>query len=366
MEAKRKLPERFCAFINRDVANENETKKISVVLRVYILIMCTYLVCQGILLLVGGDWLVILPDMLFFAIYLLCFTLTYRRRTTLAVNITLILTIFWILFYLYLMGWDCGVQHYLFVVLVFICVTSLKGARYKIALATVLCILRIGLYLWCKTVDPIILLNPTMSLLHQMLNTITIFASTTGVVLAFSMDNISTEKKLMDYNDKVLKMASVDPLTKLYNRRAISAYLEQLVETSKRAGTGFTVAMGDIDFFKKVNDTYGHEAGDEVLRTIGAQLLEFMSEKGRPARWGGEEFLLIFENANGDDVFALLDQFRHRLKKKPIPYNDQEIFITMTFGMEEYDFSSDMERCIKRADEKLYMGKTAGRNRVIF
>lgn len=366
METEKKLPERFFAFINRDVENENETKKVSVILRVYSLIMCSYLVCQGILLPASGNWPALLPDILFFAIYLLCFALTYRQRTALAINIALAATLLWILFYLYLLGWDCGVQHYMFVLLVFVCVTSRKSASYKIVFASALCALRIGLYLWNKTVEPVIVLNSGMALLHQTLNTITIFICTTAVLLAFSMDNISTEKKLMDYNDKILRMASVDPLTKLYNRRAIDTYLEHLVESSRKAGTGFTVAMGDIDFFKKVNDTYGHEGGDEVLRTIGAKMLEFMSMKGRPARWGGEEFLLIFENANGDEAFAQLDQFRHQLKKMPIPYNNQEIFITMTFGMEEYDFSSDIERCIKRADEKLYMGKTAGRNRVIF
>ena len=126
------------------------------------------------------------------------------------------------------------------------------------------------------------------------------------------------------------------------------------------------IAMGDIDFFKKVNDTYGHDAGDLILRDISDLLVAFMGDRGLVSRWGGEEFLLVFIDLNGDEVFTELDTFLHRLAKRSFDFKGTDISVTMTFGVSEYDAGPDFTKTIKEADEKLYIGKQSGRNRVIF
>ncbi len=357
---------RVWTFIDKDVENANETKKASVIMRLYTLIMCAYFVCQTVLLVMYGNYIIALAGVLFFFIYLLGFAVTYMNETRIALNYAEFTTIIWIILYIYLLGWDCGVQHFLFVLLAFICVTSHRGAIYKGIIAASLCIFRIILYAWCKLNIPVMVLETSAGVAYQIINTIAIFGELTMIMIFFSQDSIAMEKKLMDYNEEVRYMASVDPLTKLYNRRAIMGYINDLTNEKRSEKKWFSIAIGDIDFFKKVNDTYGHDAGDEVLKMIADILAVTMEGKGRAARWGGEEFLLIFENANGDEAFIELENLRMKLQRKKIKYGDKDISITMTFGVEEYDFGRDVEMTINSADKKLYMGKSSGRNKVVY
>ena len=91
-----------------------------------------------------------------------------------------------------------------------------------------------------------------------------------------------------------------------------------------------------------------------------------MKKRGIVARWGGEAFLLVFEGINGDEAALALEDLRDRIAKTKIFYGEQELRVTMTFGIEEYDFRAGIDKIINEADKKLYMGKEAGRNRVVF
>lgn len=155
-----------------------------------------------------------------------------------------------------------------------------------------------------------------------------------------------------------------DALTSLCNRRSGDKKLRQVMETSATKGTPFCVAIGDIDFFKKVNDTYGHECGDVVLQTIASIMRSHMHRIGTVARWGGEEFLLIFENMNLDTALASLNQLMNTIRAAECQYDGQTIKVTMTFGMVLGD-AEDAGKNLRIADEKLYAGKTGGRNRIV-
>ena len=124
--------------------------------------------------------------------------------------------------------------------------------------------------------------------------------------------------------------------------------------------------MGDIDFFKKVNDTRGHDCGDYVLKTLSGVFDEFMKDKGYVSRWGGEEFVFIFRDMNGDVAYPLLENLRKKIEKMDFEFFNHKFNITMTFGMEEYSPMFGSEEAIKKADEKLYIGKESGRNQVVF
>jgi len=94
--------------------------------------------------------------------------------------------------------------------------------------------------------------------------------------------------------------------------------------------------------------------------------MEEMDERNFVARWGGEEFLLLFPECNGDDAFIKLEDIRRRIKEMKIRKDDVEIGVTMTFGLAEYDFNNDLTAILKEADEKLYQGKEQGRDKIIF
>ena len=156
-----------------------------------------------------------------------------------------------------------------------------------------------------------------------------------------------------------------DTLTELNNRRFADKRLKQTQMQADIHGTHFVVAIGDIDFFKSVNDTYGHECGDIVLKQVAAVLKKHMLGKGFVARWGGEEFLFLYDNADLDDARKETELLLDEIRNLPITYDDQNLHITMTFGLAEGGVQTNIKNLLQKADANLYKGKEAGRNRVI-
>lgn len=172
-------------------------------------------------------------------------------------------------------------------------------------------------------------------------------------------------KTLVDMQSAMRILVERDALTSLYNRRHGSAKLQSVVRKSKKQGIPFSLAIGDIDFFKRVNDTYGHEAGDIVLKKVSEIMRRKMVGKGFVARWGGEEFLLVFREADEAKGTAILSELLEEIRNTAIVYGEQEIRVTMTFGIVPGDLSDDYGELLRSADEKLYHGKEHGRNRII-
>lgn len=155
------------------------------------------------------------------------------------------------------------------------------------------------------------------------------------------------------------EMVTRDPLTKLLNRRA-----GQNLLNNRRGQNVFSLVMADIDYFKKVNDTYGHEKGDEVLCFIAEQLRELTADIGFSVRWGGEEFLLGFD-VDMDKVEQILVVFKKRIQEEKFVAEEEIFSVTMTFGAVSYEKDETMDAVIRRADELLYYGKKHGRDRII-
>ena len=127
------------------------------------------------------------------------------------------------------------------------------------------------------------------------------------------------------------------------------------------------MVIGDIDFFKKVNDTYGHEVGDKVLVAVAKALKNSMTGSGFVARWGGEEFLIVFDETEYDEGLKKLQVCMDNVRKLQIADERLEmpIQVTMTFGITAGGAEDDMDNLLRIADERLYEGKTGGRNRIV-
>ena len=186
------------------------------------------------------------------------------------------------------------------------------------------------------------------------------------VAFFFCTKYVEAERMLRMYNKQLKKLSETDALTRLMNRRSAMDELADMEKQFNALGTQFCVSIGDIDFFKKVNDTYGHDAGDYILFSLGQLFTEYMKHYGFVARWGGEEFLFAFTGLNGDEAQVALDNLLVKIRKAEFDFGGTKIKITMTFGVEEYDAKIGLEKIIKSADEKLYLGKQSGRNIVIF
>lgn len=360
------LLKHFLSFTMKDVTNDNETKKASVLMRVYCEIMLLYFTVQVVIFLVGGQYTLVLLPLAGAAGHIILFALTYFGHSKVAREIIIYFTLAWVLAYIFILGWDGGFQHFCFVILALILITGYAKIQVKILGAGIICAIRIALYFYCRVYPPYLEISSTEIEILQTVTTIVIFAQMTFMMLLFSFDSLESEKKLIDYNDKVKEMASVDPLTGLSNRRGMEEYIaRQMRDTTENEGF-FNFAIGDIDFFKKVNDTYGHAAGDDLLKQLAEIFRQRMKGKGRVARWGGEEFLFLYLGMNGDQADVELEEIRKEIKRTEFRSGDQVIRVTMTFGLEEHNMGDPYEQSISAADEKLYRGKENGRDQVVF
>ena len=298
---------------------------------------------------------------------MLSFYTTYWNRTRESAWISQILMIVWIILFIVMFGWDCGVQHYLFAFLALNFTVSTARERRKVLTAVGACALRLALYAYARNFKPYSPLDPGISVLIQILNTIFIFAQITAVMIIFTKDAQKMEQKLVRYNAKLQKIASVDALTGLWNRRSMWEYIRAVEYDYEIGNAGFvSIAIADIDFFKRINDTYGHDAGDEVLKAVAGLFMDKMKPYGRVCRWGGEEFLFVFYGRNGDAAYDALQEIYDEIHRLTVSYENEEISITVTFGLEEYDKNDGMEMAIRRADEKLYQGKETGRDKIVY
>ncbi|MCM1125992.1 MAG: diguanylate cyclase [Lachnospiraceae bacterium] len=201
--------------------------------------------------------------------------------------------------------------------------------------------------------------------------------STSGGNLHVNLNPEVLERKdeLGDMGRHVVKMQRAlrelveqDMLTGLNNRRSGEKLLKQVHDSYETKGVPYSLVIGDIDHFKYVNDTYGHECGDVVLVKCSALLREHMHGKGFAIRWGGEEFLLVYEGMNVETALPHLRKLMDALREMRIGYGEGEetqIGITMTFGLAEGS-EERIEHVIRDADVKLYEGKSNGRDQIVF
>lgn len=155
-----------------------------------------------------------------------------------------------------------------------------------------------------------------------------------------------------------------DSLTDLYNRRYCNQNLKNLSEQYIKTGEPYTLAIADIDFFKKVNDTYGHTAGDEVLVSVAQIMKKSMAGKGFAARWGGEEFLLVYTGCDMETTLTYLEMLVEAIREMCVEYGDKVIKITISIGVATGNGDS-VDKVLCTADNRLYHAKKEGRDRVV-
>lgn len=155
-----------------------------------------------------------------------------------------------------------------------------------------------------------------------------------------------------------------DSLTDLYNRRYCNQNLKNLSEQYIKTGEPYTLAIADIDFFKKVNDTYGHIAGDEVLVSVAQIMKKSMAGKGFAARWGGEEFLLVYTGCDMETTLTYLEMLVEAIREMCVEYDDKVIKITISIGVATGNGDS-VDKVLCTADNRLYHAKKEGRDRVV-
>ncbi|MCT4655372.1 MAG: PleD family two-component system response regulator [Cohaesibacter sp.] len=165
-----------------------------------------------------------------------------------------------------------------------------------------------------------------------------------------------------------MELAIMDGLTKLYNRRYMTTHLDSLIEAAKQKEKPISVLMMDIDFFKSINDTYGHDAGDEVLQEFSNRMRKNCRGIDLVCRYGGEEFVVVMPDTDSSLAMVVAERIRKKVAEKPfiIHKGRQMIDVTISIGMASVDNGAEtQDALLKRADNALYTAKRDGRNRVV-
>ncbi len=179
-------------------------------------------------------------------------------------------------------------------------------------------------------------------------------------------------KRLQDeierQNRELERLSISDGLTGLFNHRHIHALLNEEFERADRTGERLTVAMFDLDRFKGVNDTHGHQAGDRVLEQLADILRESAREIDRIGRYGGEEFMVLLPDTSIDDAEVFVERVRREVARRPFGIGtDEPLHMTISVGVATYPHEriNSPETLVRVADEALYAAKAAGRDRVV-
>jgi len=158
------------------------------------------------------------------------------------------------------------------------------------------------------------------------------------------------------------KLASLDPLSGLLNRRTLFQRIDIEIERSLRLSLPLTGIMIDIDHFKRVNDNYGHQCGDMVIREIGSKLTRSLRKYDYAGRYGGEEFFVLFSNTTAELARTISERFRKDIEETRFRWGSEELRLTVSIGIAQYIHGETPDRWISRADAAMYRAKQRGRN----
>jgi diguanylate cyclase (GGDEF)-like protein/PAS domain S-box-containing protein len=174
------------------------------------------------------------------------------------------------------------------------------------------------------------------------------------------------ENSLRNSLESYKKQSSEDPLTKTANRRYLVAIAESKIREFKTMGTTFGIAFLDIDNFKLVNDTYGHEVGDKVLKILAETIQSNFRRHDFLGRWGGEEFVIVFSDVNRDGLMIASEKIRNLVAASSLRLSDHDLKITISIGATVVTEDDTPESIITRADQLMYSSKRNGKNIVTF
>ncbi len=171
--------------------------------------------------------------------------------------------------------------------------------------------------------------------------------------------------RIGEQNKLLARLARTDALTGMLNRRAMQEQLEREILLMSRGGGSFSILLIDLDDFKGVNDRYGHRAGDQVLIHLSRTLSGHLRVSDVQARWGGEEFMVLFSGTGGEAALNVANKLRILFADNPAIVDGQKLTVTFTGGLVEATEQDTVDTLFVRADTALYQGKNAGRNRIV-
>lgn len=255
----------------------------------------------------------------------------------------------------YYLGFPSGFQYYILALTAFPLFTTASYFTLGLVRLLLIIVAFIALERWLAVTVPIVDLgiNSLDALRYFNLSCFVLLSG--GIAFSFV-------KATHLNQDNLIAMATYDKLTGLNNRYSLEAFTEANVAQSKLNGKPLSMLIADIDFFKEINDKYGHLCGDYVLSKVADVMRGALRSQDVIGRWGGEEFMVILPDTNAETLALLAERLRLTMMQTVFIYNDKKISISVTVGAAMMVDSDTVESLVLRTDQALYQGKDNGRN----
>ncbi len=271
-----------------------------------------------------------------------------------------------------LLGWDWGFMIYtmgLVPITFYVCYT-IKDLNQNVAVSAIasmiVCIVYFVVNTITETSTPVLGEDYPQNIIDFMyyFNTALTFVFLWVISVLFALEIRFMQRSLEKENHSLENLANYDPLTHLLNRRSMNSYMSQAHDRADTTNKPFCLIMADIDDFKRVNDTYGHSAGDEVLIRVAAIISGNVRKEDQVCRWGGEEILVLVK-ADKETTIRVAERIRNDVQTAVVNSDDGDISVTLTMGVVQYHSGDNVHNMIDKADQRLYYGKNHGKNQVV-
>jgi diguanylate cyclase len=288
-------------------------------------------------------------------IYAAAYHLLRRRKNALAMTLVWAEVLGHAAIGTVLVGWDSGFHYYLLMFIPAIVVSS--SPRMAVTLVGLLLMCYLGLDVTQRTLGALQPLPPTGLMLVKWFNIVVVF-------LMFSAIGRLYVGMVARAEHRLHQLATRDPLTGLFNRRHFQAMADQVVAHARRVGEPVSLVIADVDFFKRVNDVHGHDAGDKVLTQFTEVLGRVFRAQDVLARWGGEEFVVLLPGTDAEGAAAAAERLRCAAEDATVPLPGHVLRFTVSVGYSALRPGEAIADALTRADRSLYAAKSSGRNRV--
>lgn len=300
-----------------------------------------------------------------YIIIIFCFNEQRMRNSFILINIELLS---FILLTALTFNWRFSFELYIFVIIPLIIISSSSHStnKYNLKLALLQFIILCVFILTTKVYTTYFLegSSPTLSPYQtKIYDALSIFNFGGSLICAFIL-LISFSYDLNIARDALMHASTHDPLTNLINRAGMNPHFEDALANSTNNSYDYSIIIADLDDFKQINDTYGHNAGDDVLKTVAKTFINIVDSNDYVCRWGGEEILVLTPH-NIEHTRTLAENLRSTIEKTVIHSGNLNINITATFGISQFTKGLSLSDVISKADANLYIGKNSSKNCVI-
>lgn len=289
--------------------------------------------------------------------YALTFSLLWRHHVLVSWMLIIAEVVGHAVLAVYFIGWESGFHFYIMLVPPVMVVSPLDNWRSKAPLVLGLVALYVALDFFLRLAAPVAVLDLAV------INGLHYFNLITVLVLLIFLAGMYY-RLVLQSEQQLREMATTDPLTRLRNRRSVLDTSVCEAAKQRRDGRPLSFVLCDVDHFKLINDTHGHEAGDDVLKAVAKILRAGVREVDHSARWGGEEFLLLLPETAVPGAALVAERLREAIAELRVAGPNGPLKVTMTFGISTLHLNEPIDQAIARADKALYQGKHTGRNRV--